>query len=338
MPKNNRLAKIGLLGGLIAGITLGHYAFGPERGFLHVALREVYFLPLILAAFWFGLKGGLASSLTVTVLYLPFVMFHGDDFSPHMLGNWLELSLFNMVAGLLGWLRDRDWTRQQELNRAQFLASMGSATAALAHDMKTPLIAIGGLVNQVRRKMAETDTGGPKLDIALSQVARLEAMVRDMLTFSRDLEIEPEPGDVNRLVQETLLVALPLAEKRRVELRFDVTQGVPVVSCDYQRLQQALLNLVNNAVEASPEEEVVTVRSLLGKEAVILEVADRGPGIAKEKREEIFTPFVTTKKEGTGLGLPIVRKIAEAHGITVSVDENPGGGALFRLVIPLNPP
>ena len=337
MPQTNRLGKIALLAALIAGITLGHYAFGPERDFLHVTLREVYFLPLILAAFWFGLKGGLASSLTVTGLYLPFVIFHGDGFSPHMLGNWLELSLFNMVAGLLGWLRDRDWARQQELSRGQFLASMGSATAALAHDMKTPLIAIGGLVTQVRRKMAETDTNASKLDIALSQVARLEAMVKDMLTFSRDLDVELTPGDVNRFVQETMLVALPLAEKKGVQLRSEVTQGIPVVSCDYQRLQQALLNLVTNAIEASPEEKIVMVRSLLGKGAVILEVADRGPGIPKERREEIFTPFATTKKEGTGLGLPIVRKIAEAHGITVSVDENPGGGALFRLVIPLKP-
>ena len=246
----------------------------------------------------------------------------------------MEILLFNLVGGVLGWLRDREISHQERLREMDRLAAMGRAVSSIAHDIKSPLVAIGGLTNQVRRKMATDDPARPKLDIVVKQTARLEALVKDMLAFARPLSLEKNPEDINNLVAETLAVASETARQRDIQIKERLTTDLPRVAIDRHRLQQALLNLLVNAVDASPEGETVVIHTAIGNNSVIIEIQDNGPGIPAEIEQDIFKPFVSTKKEGTGLGLSIVKKVVEAHDGALSFHNNRPQGMTFKISLP----
>jgi two-component system, NtrC family, sensor histidine kinase HydH len=334
-PGRKLTVKLTLVAGLIAGISFFLHFHSPERAMEHVLFRELYFLPIILAAFWFGLKGGLAASLTVSLLFLPVVLQDQPQLPGRQMADLLEMALYNVVALLLGLMRDRQLRQQAQMQRAKALAAMGQAVASVAHDMKTPLMAIGGFTAQVRRQLDPGDPAVHKLDVVISQTARLESLVRDMLDFARPLELHPAPVDLAGLAAECLELTAPLASLHEVDLRLEDRQPPGAQRLDPYRVQQALLNLLSNAVQASPPGSLVILRLLArSPRELCLEVLDQGRGVAPEHRQHILTPFFTTKKEGTGLGLPLARKVAEAHGGRLEVADNQPQGMVFRLVLP----
>jgi signal transduction histidine kinase len=126
-----------------------------------------------------------------------------------------------------------------------------------------------------------------------------------------------------------------MAEERGVAVKMCSPERTLSVHIDAMRLKQVVVNLVVNAVQASPEGEMVTVQCHSNGRDLVIEVVDHGPGIPPEKRDEVFTPFYTTKKEGTGLGLAIVRKIVDAHGGRIRIVDNPDKGVTFRIEVPM---
>lgn len=332
--KNIRTNRIILICLLIIAVTFLHYMTRQDKVFLHVIYRQLYFLPIILSGFWFGIRGGLTSSLIITVLYMPFIALKTSGFPGHDLGNFLEIILFNVVGFLVGWLRNREAILQEERRKHQELAAMGKAVACVAHDMKTPLMAIGGFANQIRRKLSDDDKTGKKLDIILQQTARLELLVKDMLAFARPLDLNCQNDNLNDLLEETILIAEEKAKQHKVQLSHQLQKGLLICSYDSHRLQQCLLNLINNAVEASPSGGKVIIRSKEEMQNVVVEVADSGGGISEEHTDEILQPFVSSKKEGTGLGLPIVKKIVEAHGGVLEYEQQADEGMIFRFILP----
>lgn len=212
---------------------------------------------------------------------------------------------------------------------------IGQAVAYVAHDMKTPIIAIGGLVRQIRRKIPDEDRTSKKLDMVLQQTDRLELMVKDMLIFARPFELDCQDDDINKLLQETMLIAEEKTRAHDVTISLQLHSGLSSCSFDYHRLQQALLNLINNAVEASQVGGEVIIRSKLDTENISIEVEDYGEGISADNINEILHPFFSSKKEGTGLGLSIVKKIAEAHGGILQYEQKDEKGMVFRIILPL---
>lgn len=223
---------------------------------------------------------------------------------------------------------------EKALREAESLAAMGRALSCVAHDIKTPLIAIGGFTSVVQRHMDEENPDREKLDIVIRETRRLEGLVKDMLGFSKPLELEKATDDINRVVAECLTLVESLATEKKVTVRSMASQDLPAASFDVVRMKQVILNLVTNAIEASPRKETVVIRTDQRRMNLIIEVSDHGPGIPPDKKEIIFSPFFTTKKEGTGLGLPIVRKIVEAHRGQIQVIDNPDTGVTFRVRIP----
>ena len=319
---------------LVFLITMVHFLTRQEEIFLHVIYRELYFLPIILAGFWFGLRGGLATALVITALYMPIVIGKPSGLTGHDLENLLQILLFNIIGILVGCLQDREIIHQEMRRKEEGLAAMGKAVACVAHDMKTPLIAIGGFARQIRRKLPEEDKTGKKLDIVLQQTERLELMIKDMLGFAKPLDLNCQDNDFNTLLQETVLIAEEKARKHDVQFSLQLQDDLPVCHYDFHRLQQALLNLINNAVEASPAGGEVIIRSKMDTHNLCIEVEDFGEGISTDKMDEILQPFVSNKKEGTGLGLPIVKKIAEAHGGILQYEQRDEKGMIFRIILP----
>ena len=224
---------------------------------------------------------------------------------------------------------------EKTLRESERLAAMGRAMSAVAHDMRTPLIAIGGFARIAERLIEKDSPAQDKLGIVLKETRRLEEMVRDVLDFSRPLELKHSAGDVCELITECLAVVEPLAQEHNVVLLNQPGHDIPPVSMDGMRMKQVLINLMTNAIEASPGGGEVAIRGHIAEGYLIIEVVDYGCGIPPEKRNEIFSPFFSTKKEGTGLGLPIVRKIVEAHKGSIEILDNPQMGVTFRVLIPI---
>jgi len=238
------------------------------------------------------------------------------------------------VAVVIGGLREREKTMQRRLHEAGRLAAMGKAVSGLAHDLKTPLIAIGGFSRLIQRNLGEDSPHREKLGIIVEEVQRLERMIKEMLDFSRPLELHRSHEDMSKVISQSLAIVSNLAQERKVRVEWQSSQNLPLISFDAARMKQALINLLINAIEASPEEETVAVYSYQKGRKIIIDLSDRGCGIPAGKKEEIFPPFFTTKESGTGLGLPIAKKIIEAHQGYLEVLQNREKGVIFRIRIP----
>ncbi len=313
-----------------------HYLTLHEKALHHAVYRMLFYLPLVLGSFWFGLRGAAGVSVAVAIFYLPFVyqQWQGIDRDFSIL---LESGLYVFIALVLGYLSERQRREQTARVEAERLAGIGRAVAEIAHDMKSPLMAIGGFVTQVSRKLPSGDPGRKKLDLVVRETSRLESMVREMLDFGRPLELRKREEDLNRLVEDCVEACRPIADKQGVEIRTELDPDLPPFAFDRDRFSQVVMNLITNAVQASPPGETVlaqTSRSERGE--AVLDLRDHGPGIREEERDKVFVPFVSTKKGGTGLGLPIVKKIVEAHGGTVSWRANTEGGVTFWVTLPVS--
>jgi len=334
MTVNRREVKVIIIAILVVGITFFHYFTELKVHHYHIFYQGLYFVPVMLAGFWFGLRGALGASLSITILYLPFTIMHWKGFSANDFNNIMEMVLYNVVAAILGKLRDRERAVQKHLRETERLVAMGKAVSGLAHDLKTPLIAIGGISRLVQKNLGENSPCRGKLDIIVEETQRLERMVKEMLDFSGPLELHRSEEDINKLVSQCLAIISDLAQERKVKVQSQSSLNLPLGSFDPLRMKQVLINLLINAIEASPEGETVMINSYQKRKTLIIDVSDRGRGIAIDKKEEIFFPFFTTKKDGTGLGLPIVKKIVEAHQGYLEVLQNPEKGATFRVMIP----
>jgi signal transduction histidine kinase len=175
--------------------------------------------------------------------------------------------------------------------------------------------------------------GRRRIDVLLRETERLESVVSDFVRFASGHALRLEPTDLNGLAGELLDFLAPQAERARIRLRREFAPDLPRVEVDPNLMRQAILNLLVNAQQAMPHGGEITVRTESNGEYVRLQVRDNGPGIPLEHRDKIFNLYFSTKPGGTGLGLPMVKKIVEEHQGTVEVESRPGQGAAFTLCL-----
>ncbi len=325
-------AKVVPVAMLLGALSLAHYLLLPLRPDLSALVQRLFFLPLFMASLLFGLKGGLICAALICLNYFDFFLVHNPGRAAAFL-LVLELGLYFFTGALTGFLVDRERREARRLKEAENLALLGQAAAAVAHELKTPLIAIGGFAQRIQRDLKPDHPYHHQLKIIVDQVSHMENLLRQMLDYTRPLELRLVPVELAPLVQEVFALTEIMARERAVRLAEEVYgQGIKVAG-DPGRLKQVLINLVQNAVQASPRGGVVVVRARAEGGEVALEVEDRGPGIAPEDREKIFFPFFTTKQGGTGLGLAITRKNVLAHGGSLEVESSPGRGSVFRVIL-----
>jgi len=239
-----------------------------------------------------------------------------------------------------------------QLQRSKRLAALGEMAAGIAHEIRNPLAAIRLYAGFIRDDL-QTETRGSRLGESaehagkiVSAVEGLEAIVNDVLTFSREMMPAPRWVEIRPMLENLLEQAAPWLDG--AEVRLEASDDVASLRLDPQLIQQALLNLLRNAGEAMrenadatapPREDAdeITLACFRESGSVMLRVADRGPGVDDGILDRIFNPFFTTRSSGTGLGLAIVHRIAEAHGGTIVAANRPqaeGGGAAFDIVLP----
>lgn len=224
---------------------------------------------------------------------------------------------------------------EEGLKQADRLAAVGRLAAGLAHEVRNPLASLSGSVQMLEGSLASPDDEQAKLlAIILRETERLNRLVTDFLHYARPGQMRREDFDFHAFVDEMGFFFKQGEGREGFTLLNDLPTG-ETFSADRGQLEQLLLNLFRNAVEASPHGVTVTVRGGRASDAFVLEVADDGPGMEPSVAARAFEPFVSTKEGGTGLGLATVHRIAQNHGGTVELDSTPGGGARFRICLAL---
>jgi two-component system NtrC family sensor kinase len=238
-----------------------------------------------------------------------------------------------------------DITEQQALEatliQSEKMAAVGTLVSGVAHELNNPLTSIAGLSEFLLEQSPPGAPGREHLRIINEQADRAGHIVRDLLTFARKGPAEREPVDLGDVVQRTLALLGYDLRRRNVTAEIVVAPGLPPVLGDRHQLQQVVLNLVTNAVQAVTDlprgrPRRVAIRLKVEGARVVLRVSDTGPGLTEAVRAQMFSPFFTTKPpgEGTGLGLFVSYGIAESHGGSLTADARPGHGATFVLALP----
>jgi PAS domain S-box-containing protein len=223
----------------------------------------------------------------------------------------------------------------QELEESRRLASLGAFAAAIAHDIRTPLTSIQMNVQILRSRAELRDSDREYLDIAQDEIARLTRSVGEILEYARPLTLDLAQEDLGELIDDLARSVSTLYAERSVEVRVARDpDDACVTAVDATRLRKALLNLLDNAVDATEPGGAVTLRLTADSGSVTLAVEDRGRGIAPENLARVFDPFFTTRPDGTGLGLAIARKVVRAHEGTLEVESDAARGTRFTLTLP----
>ena len=360
--KANRL-RLSIIAGLLLAVTAMHYLTTTQLVNAHDVYRRLYYVPIVLGGVWFALRGGIVTSILASLLYMPHVLFHWQHHPSIALEQYLEIVLYNVIGCLTGFLAEREREqklryqktaetleesyrklREQadqiieiegQLRRADRLSALGELSAGMAHEIRNPLGSIKGTAEILRDGVAPDD---PKLefaDILIKEVDRLNKVLEDFLRFARPEPVEHGRFSPNKAIEEVLELTRQQALRNRVEVEVVLAEDIEIPGRGEQ-IQQALLNLVLNALQVMPDGGQLKVSSTVHGNEVGIHVSDSGPGIAMEDRDRIFNPFVTTRDSGTGLGLAITQRIIQGHDGHIHLESTPGQGSSFTLCLPIS--
>ncbi len=331
-----RMRRVRVIVGAVAAVSLLYYVTSLRLFLLQELITRLYYLPIVLGGVWFGLRGGVRVSLCVTLICIPHSLMAFKYDVALFYDEVLEIILFNVVGAVVGVLSDRD-RRQKALHQQfQTLAILGESVSSVAHEIKNMLIPIRGFLRRIR----EGQTSGAKvnsyLEIVEQETAKLEKMVKDMLSFGREAPLKREDVEVGRLVEGLRQVLEEEFHEKGIRFVCLCPEGVKPVSLDREKMYHALTNLLHNAIQATPKGREVRLTVRQEQNTLLMVVEDEGAGIPEEHMERIFQPFFTTKRQGTGLGLVITKQIVEQHGGEIRIESATGNGTRVFLTFPVS--
>ena len=352
----------------IIAISLLHYLTPLHLHYLHDIFQRLYYLPIILAAIWFGLRGGLVCSLIVSIMYAPHILFQWGGNVTLELEKYLEIVLYNIVGGVTGLLSLRERERSDELQKtaegleqsykklqeqseqliaieknlrsAEKLSTLGEMAAVLAHEIRNPLGSIRGTAEILRDDYRPGDSKYEFIDIQIKETERLNRVVEDFLRMARPLQNHMVCCSVQPELETVALLVANDAKERKVSLVLEPPAADVAVRGNGEKLRQAFLNLVINSLQATPNGGSLTISTSVCRLEEVADMCeirfcDSGEGIDAESMTKIFEPFYTTKPDGTGLGLAITKKIIEGHGGTIQIESVVGRGTTVLIRLPL---
>lgn len=311
-------------------------------------LFYVLFLPLVWVAVSHGLSGALLATLAIQSGLIAGLQAIG--FPLHAVIHHQTLMLALAITALfLGALvserrvvEARLREHEAELAHVARLAVTGEMASALAHELNQPLLAAISYTRAAQRVLEDSDIpprAQELIDKAVAQAERAGEVIRGLRTFLRNGTPRLIPEPAADIVRETMTLVRADASYNRVQLRVEMAEPLPPVLCDRIQVEQVLLNLVHNSIEAiaaagSPARAVVLRVRAAGPEGVTFEVEDTGPGVAADMADRLYSPFATTKPTGMGLGLPICRSIVESHGGRLWLARTSAQGSTFQMFLP----
>jgi signal transduction histidine kinase len=355
LPKGDAL-KYGLIATMILAISILHYETAIEHRYLHEIYQRIYYIPILLAAFWFGPWIGLLAAFFTSCIYIVHIERDWTSFPVYSFNQYAEIVLYHLIAVIIGVLSLRERRQRsrlektskelsaayerlrqtfERLRKSERLAALGELSAGIAHEIRNPLGSIKGSIEILEGELTEAHPKHEFIQIIKEEVARLNSLVAEFLKFARPPEPSIEKVSIHELIRSTLVLISQEAEKAAVEVQTSLDESVTPLSLDPDQIRQVLLNVFLNAIQSMPAGGRLQVTSLLedAGERVILEIADSGEGVSGDL-ERIFDPFFTTRPDGTGLGLAVSHQLVENHGGVISVRRNPEQGLTFRIELP----
>ena len=227
---------------------------------------------------------------------------------------------------------------QLQLLRAERLVAAGGLASTFVHEIKTPLVSIGLMAKAAAAEVPDGERVGEVLDKIAGEILKVEDSLKHLVKSASSAGSEPRPVDVSSLIRESLDLMGGVTAAGGIEVVLDLKHAGALVSGSAAELRQMLLNIFHNSVEAMPEGGRLTVRTRAEGHMLSLVAEDTGCGIPEDAMDRIFSPFFTTKREGSGLGLVIARRIAHDHGGRLSFESKEGDGTRFRILLPVMQP
>lgn len=352
--------RVGALVLLVASISTLHYVTNPTQVVWHEVFQRLYYVPIILAGYWYGVSGGLLIAILTSIVYMPHIRMAWTQGVQQQASRYAELVVFNLVGIVVGLLAgaQRSVTERyrraaasleaanrelresyDHLHRADRLKALGEIAAGLAHEIRHPLASIGGALEIIEARAAEDSPEAEFSRLAKTELQRLDRLVMEFLRYARPHEPELRQVPLGDVMDRVAALVHVEADRASVKLDVESPAGLPMASLDPQQIEQVLLNVVLNAIQASPSGGRVIVRESLEEPDVLIDVIDEGPGVSNDDLARIFSPFFTTKEKGTGLGLAIAHRIVTAHAGSIAiVDGGARRGGWFRIRLPIAGP
>jgi signal transduction histidine kinase len=341
MTSRGRVQRAGSLIASIAAISLLRYATGPSSTLLHELSLRLYYIPILVAAYWYGVLGGIVVAAVSSIAYINRASELVSTFDRARLA---EISVFYLVAiavGLLASAQRRANSKlrdsYEEIRRIDRLRTLGEVAAGLAHELRHPLASIGGALEIIESRARQDSPEAEFSRLAMSEVRRLELLVWEFLRYARPHQPDLRVTSVDDVTVQAVTLLRVEAERAGVELTLD-SCGETQARIDPLQIEQVLLNITLNAIQASARGARVTMRVRQTSNDVYVEVEDQGVGISSEHLSRVFEPFFTTREKGTGLGLAIAHRIVLSHGGRVDVVHTSTTGTCMRIMLPKDGP
>jgi signal transduction histidine kinase len=352
------LFKYALIAFLIILISVLHYQTEIAHRYLHEIYQRIYYIPILLAAFWFGPWIGLLAAFVTSSIYVGHIARDWTSFPVYSFNQYAEIVLYHVIALIIGILSQRERRQRRNLERTSAelsaayeklrqtfeqlrqsdrLAALGELSAGIAHEIRNPLGSIKGSVEILEEEIGPSHTKHEFVSIIKEEVARLNSLVAEFLKFARPPKLSKETTSINELIRSTVILVGQEAEKSGVELKLSLDEGVQPIELDPDQIRQVLLNIMLNGIQAMPDGGFLQISSSLShpETKILVDVRDEGEGMQGDL-ERVFDPFYTTRPEGTGLGLAVSHQLVETHGGTLSAHNNEEKGMTFRLELPLD--
>jgi signal transduction histidine kinase len=334
---------------LTAGIGAAQHVYGCADARSCFFVSRLYYLVVVGAALPYGWRGGLGLGCVAALLLVIGEHTQGDA------GRFADAAALIATGILTGCYTDRERRERKKhqetaaklstvyeslqvnfegMKRAERLSAIGHLSAGLAHEIRNPLASIAGAASILRRTLSTDSKVIRCIDIIEGECRRLNGLLTNFLNFARPRSPQFQRVDLTVLLTEVIELAEHAVNRRQIQFRSEIASDVAAIECDPEQLRQVLLNLLINAVEASPEGTTVRLTADREKNTNVIRVVDEGSGVSPEDIDKLFDPFFTTKETGTGLGLPVAHQIIGHMGGKLTVRRNPERGMTFSVVLP----
>ncbi len=324
-----------IVGGVLL-VTLLHYLTSANLLPYHAVYRNLYYLPITVAAVRFGIRGGLLTSAVCILLYLPHAVGMGEMLPGGMFENLIELPLFVFVAVVVGVLADRERKQREQLRRMDRLAAVGQLAAGIAHEVRNPLAVVRATAQLLATHLRERQDLHRYATVLTDESDRIERLVGGLLEYAKPRQ----PVFESLALADILTTAVQSVEAYALEQQVIVQiepASAGTLFGDAQKIQQLLLNLLLNAIQASSSGGRVWLKSSREEGHIMLRVIDEGRGMEPEELERACDPFFTTRTDGTGLGLAMVAAIIAEHVGKLQIASTRGHGTTITVMFPERP-
>lgn len=355
---------------IIVLVGLLHTFTPTDQLILHDIYRRASYFPIVVGALLFGVRGGLFLAVCTSIAFIPHLL-HFYKLGPSAYLTELPEVILYLAAGLVTGaiagrekqlrIKYQDLSRklersykklhkqasslveaEEQLRASQKLSALGQLSASLAHEVKNPLASIRGAVEILADEFPPDHPKHEFAEILLKETSRLSSTVEEVLRFSRNQKPGPEnlsPEPLGQVLERVSTLLENNFRKKNIRLKTDLRDRTGEFPVDGNKMAQVFINLLLNSCEALDKNGTIEVQAQQVGESIRIVFADDGPGVPKNKRKHIFTPFYTTSREGTGLGLAISSRIVQSYGGTITVeDREHGSGSEFIISLPAQEP